>query len=41
MDGNVKWLTWTSEHWQELLIDLSVPLAFAVLTAGFFVLAAR
>ena len=28
-------------HWWDLVLDITVPLVFAVLTAGFFVLAAQ
>jgi hypothetical protein len=40
MEANLKPLHWIPTRWQDLFLDVTVPLVFAVLTAGFFVLAA-
>ncbi len=41
MAGNVKVWSWNPNRLRDLALDIAVPLLFAVLTAGFFVLAAR
>ena len=41
MAGNVKVWNWNPNRLRDLALDIAVPLLFAVLTAGFFVLAAR
>jgi hypothetical protein len=39
MDANVRSLHWNPNRWRDLVLDVTVPLVFAVATAGFFVLA--
>jgi hypothetical protein len=41
MDTHVKPVHRTPGRGQDLLLDVTVPLVFAFLTAGFFALAAR
>jgi hypothetical protein len=31
----------TAQRWRDLVLDVTVPLIFAVMTAGFFALAAQ
>jgi hypothetical protein len=41
MDADVTPQRWTMNRWQDLVLDVTIPLVFAVLTAGFLVLAAQ
>jgi hypothetical protein len=41
MAANVKSPNWNPDRWRDLLLDVTVPLFFAVMTAGFFALAAQ
>jgi hypothetical protein len=41
MDANARPMHWNPHHWRDLVLDITVPLVFAILTAGFFVLAAQ
>lgn len=41
MAANAKVWSWNPNRLRDLALDIAVPLLFAVLTAGFFVLAAR
>jgi hypothetical protein len=39
MNENVRPIRWNPNRWLDLVLDVTVPLIFAVLTAAFFVLA--
>ncbi len=41
MTADTKPLKWNPNRWQDLFLDVTVPLLFAILTAGFFALAAQ
>jgi hypothetical protein len=41
MDADATPQRWTPNRWQDLFLDVTVPLIFALLTAGFFALAAQ
>ena len=41
MDANEKSPGWKHHRWQDLALDVTVPLVFAVMTAGFFALVAQ
>jgi hypothetical protein len=41
VNSTVKPLRWTPIRWQDRFFDVAVPLVFALLTAGFFAMAAR
>ena len=41
MEGNTKPRATNPTQWQDLFLDVIVPLVFAILTAGFWVLAAQ
>jgi len=41
MNAKARQLHWNPNRWQDLFLDITIPLVFAVITAGFFVLAAQ
>jgi len=41
MATDVKTPSWKPDRWRDLVLDVTIPLFFAVMTAGFLALAAQ